>query len=160
MASSISGHTAAWAARYSSKSAGLTRRWKQMRCTVDSLRWGRGAPTATSLEVEVVDVVGVEYVGVAEEHGAVGADGVGAEFARLERIPFGPGDLPVDQGRGRVGGEVPEVLGVPQREGGHGAVLDVLAHLVGGAQAGQRDLVLELGGRQVAGRRGDAHGRG
>ena len=56
----------------------------------------------------------------------------------------------------RVRGEVAEVGRVPQRERGDGAVLDVLAHLVRRAEAGQCDLALVLRRRQVARRGRDA----
>src|SRR5690606_5702795 len=86
------------------------------------------------LEVEVADVVRVEDEGVSEEHAVVGADLERTELARLERVALGAGDLTRDECRRRECGEVAEVSRVPQREGRDGAVLDVLAHLVRGAE--------------------------
>ena len=79
-----------------------------------------------------------------------------AELAGLERVALFTGDLALDQRLRRVGGEVAEVGRVPQRERGDGAVLDVLAHLVRRAEAGQCDLALVLRGREVARRSRDA----
>ena len=74
--------------------------------------------------------------------------------------PSSPVISPVDERLRRVRGEVAEVGRVPQRERGDGAVLDVLAHLVRRAEAGQRDLALELRRREVARRSRDADRRG
>src|SRR5665647_622622 len=110
-------------------------------------------------EVELIDVVLVELVGIAEEHRVVGADGELAELAGGEGVALLAGDLTLDEGCGRVRGEVAEILGAPQRELGDGAVLDVLTHLVRGAQTGQEDLALGARRRQVASRSGDTDGR-
>ena len=87
---------------------------------------------------------------------AVGADLERAELAGLERVALFAGDLTGDQRLRGERGQVAEVGRVPQRERGDGAVLDVLAHLVRGAEAGQRDLALVLRRRQVARRGRDA----
>ncbi|GAB3084735.1 hypothetical protein GCM10027054_04080 [Isoptericola nanjingensis] len=95
---------------------------------------------------------------VAEQHGRVGVDGEVAELARGEGVALGPGDGALDHGVGGERGEVAEVLRVPERELGDRAVLDVLPHLVRRAEAGDGDLALRVGRRDVPGRGGDAHG--
>src|SRR5664279_6436168 len=110
-------------------------------------------------EVELIDVALVELVRIAEEDGVVGPNGELAERARGEGVAGLAGDVALDEGGGGVRGEVAEVSRVPQRELGDGAVLDVLTHLVRGAEASQEDLALGARRRQVASRGGDADGR-
>src|SRR5215207_459399 len=109
-------------------------------------------------EVELVDVVLVERRERPEHDLAVGADRVLAEPTGLELLALRPGDPPGGERRGGLAGEVADVLGHPQLELVDGAVLDELAHLVREPQAGQLDLALLRGRRQVARRGGDAHG--
>src|SRR5690606_17440789 len=101
---------------------------------------GRAVRADEGSEVEVVDVGGLEGERRAEDDLTVRADGPLAEPACLERLALGPGDLPGHQRGGGVGGQVAEVLGVPQGELLDGAVLDELAHLVRRAEAGEHDL--------------------
>src|ERR687894_2841653 len=137
MARSMSGQTAAWRSRYSVSRSGRTWRVKQTRGTGGAPRVGpcrrRTGPAAagpTTSEVEVVDVLGVEDRRVTEDDDAVGLDGELAQLAGLEGLALGTGDLARGERGAGVRGQVAELLGVPQREGLHGAVLHVLAHLV------------------------------
>ena len=66
---------------------------------------------------------------------AVGADRVVAEPAGLELLALLAGDAAGDERRGRLAGEIADVLGHPQLELVDGAVLDELAHLVRGSPA-------------------------
>src|SRR3954447_7575091 len=129
----MSGQTWAWRRRYSSSRSGRTWSVKQTRRTPIPL---------TGLEVELVDVVGLERVRVAQQHGAVLADGEVAELAGGELVAL----LALDEAGGergaRVGGEVAQVGRVPQRERLDRAVLDVGLHLVRGAEAGELHLAL------------------
>src|SRR5688572_27512661 len=68
------------------------------------------------LEVELVDVVLVERRQRAEHDLAVRADRVLAEAACLELLALGAGDPARGQRRGRLPGEVADVLGDPQLE--------------------------------------------
>src|SRR5262245_9141547 len=140
----MSGHTRACRAEYSSARSALTFRRKQTRC-IDS-------------EVEVVDVVLVELRRRAEDDLALLADRVLAEPARRELLALLAADLAGRQGSRRVTGEVAEVVRVPQRELGDGAVLDELTHQVRRAEPGQLHLALVRRGGQVPRGRGDAHG--
>src|SRR4051812_16561796 len=117
-----------------------------------------GAHPWLRLEVELVDVRLVEARQRAEDDLAVLADGALAELAGLERLALGAGDLARDQRGGRHAAEVADVGRVPEAELLDGPVLDELAHLVGRAQARQRDLALLGGLAQVPARGGDAHG--
>src|SRR3954469_25721777 len=162
----MSGHTAACRSRYSVRRSGRTWSVKQARGTRDSPSIAvlpppagsrpaaaggvSGTRTSTS-EVEVVDVVLVEHGGLAEDDDAVLLDRVVAEVTGGEGVALGTGDLAGGQRGAGACGQVAELLRVPQRERGDGAVLDELPHLVGGAQAGQRDLALGVGAGQVAG---------
>ena len=94
--------------------------------------------------------------GLAEQHGGVRADLEVAQVAGGEGVALLAGDVAVDQRLGGERREVAQVARVPQRELGDGAVLDVVTHLVGRAQTGQRDLALGVRGGQVASGRGDA----
>src|SRR5690606_7774333 len=133
-----------------------------------SLGFGRGFraspfgetrnPTWCRLEVELSDVLGVEAVWFPEHDGAVGTDGVAARVSCLERVALGTGALAGNERVRGVRGEVSQLLRVPQRELGNGAVLDVLPHLPRRAETGQRDLALRVRGRQVARSRGDTDG--
>src|SRR4051794_3445498 len=182
----MSGQTAACRRLYSSMRSGLTWSWKHTRrirrppawsCAV--LRdlggvswWVCASPEAPAgagshpgrhrsvvgSELELVDVRLVEDERVAEQDGVVRADGEVAELAGGELVALLAADVALDQGLARVGGQVAQVLGVPQGEGGHGAVLDVLAHLVRRAETGQRDLALGGAGGEVARGRRDADG--
>src|SRR3954463_10549979 len=89
------------------------------------------------LEVEVVDVVGLEGRQRAEHDLAVGADRVVTETAGLELLTLLAGDPAGRQRGGRLAGEVAHVLGDPELELVDRAVLDDLAHLVREAEAGQ-----------------------
>src|SRR5665647_2240554 len=51
-------------------------------------------------EIELIDVVLVELVGIAEEHRVVGVDGELAELAGGEGVALLAGDLTLDEGRG------------------------------------------------------------
>src|SRR5215213_10051536 len=113
------------------------------------------------LEVELVDVALVERRQRPEDDLAVGADRVLAEAAGLELLALLAGDAPGYERCRGLAGQVADVLRDPQLELVHGAVLDVLAHLVREAEPGQLDLALLRRGRQVARGGGDAHrGRG
>src|SRR4051794_12642702 len=94
------------------------------------------------LEVELVDVALVECRQRAEHDLAVGADRVLAETSGLELLALLAADAPGHERRGGLPGQVADVLRDPQLELVHGAVLDVLAHLVREAQPGQLDLAL------------------
>src|SRR3954451_21369354 len=163
----MSGHTCAWRCLYSSRRSRRTCSWKQTRCMSSScpVRAGpRSGPTRTDgssvrSEVELVDVRLVEHERVAEQDRAVVAHGVLAQLAAGEGVALLAGNLLVHQGLRGVGGEVAEVLGVPERELLDGAVLDVLAHLVRGAEAGHVDLPLGARGGDVGGG-GRGGGRG
>src|SRR3954451_5313967 len=132
-----------------------------------SMRWARNAARTAALsimdtpegilEVVVVDVVGVERRRWAEDHLAVLAYRAIAELARLELLALGAGDLARRERRRRVRRQVAQLARVPQRELGHRAVLDELAHLVRRAQPGQLHLSLVRRGRQVPRRGRDAH---
>ena len=76
-------------------------------------------------------------------------DLVRAELAGLERLADLAGDLAVGERGDRVAREVAEVLGVPERERLHRAVVDVLLHLARQAEAREHDLALVLRGREV-----------
>src|SRR3954449_12144435 len=113
------------------------------------------------LEVELVDVALVERRQRAEHNLAVLADRVLAETPGLELLALLAADAARDERRRGLPGEVADVLGHPQLELVHGAVLDVLAHLVREAEPGELDLALLRRRRQVARGRGHAHrGRG
>src|SRR5690349_15089830 len=114
--------------------------------------------TRRLLEVEVVDVVGLEGRQRAEHDLAVGADRVLAETAGLELLALLAGDPARGERRSGLTGEVADVLRDPQLELVDGPVLDELAHLVREAQAGQLDLALLRRLGQVARRGGHAHG--
>src|ERR1700712_1881532 len=128
--------------------------------------WGPGAGRfltgtgRTTSEVEVADVLGVEDVRLAEQHGCVGADLELAEVAGGERVTLLAGDRAIDQRGGGVGSQGAQVFRVPQGEGVDGAVGDVVAHVVRRAEPGQLDLALVVRRLQVAGGRGDADRRG
>src|SRR3954470_10961530 len=141
----MSGQTAACRSRYSASRSGRTWRVKQARGTGTSVFRGAdgAAPAAAGRkpagggrtddsEVEVVDVVLVEHGGLAEDDDAVLLDRVVAEVTGGEAVALRTGDLAGGQRGAGVGGQVAEVLRVPQREGADRAVLDELAHLVRG----------------------------
>src|SRR5262249_24532866 len=116
------------------------------------------------LELELVDVRNRERVRRPEDYlrALVGAvdDRVLAELAGRERLADLPGDLALRERRNGVASEVPEILGVPERERLHGPVVDVLLHLAWQPEARQHDLVLVFRGREVrAGRRDADRGR-
>src|SRR5436190_9788277 len=115
------------------------------------VRWWAAAPRGRGLEVELVDVGLVEDLGRAEEDLAVLADRLLAEVPGLEGLALLAGDLAGAQRRRGVGGQVAELARVPELEGLDGAVLDELAHLVGGAEPGEGDLALVGGAAEVAG---------
>src|SRR4051812_38523650 len=100
-------------------------------------------------EVELVDVGGGELSRRAEDDLAVLADGVLAELAGLELVALLSGDLPGGERGAGVRGQVTDVGRIPQRELLHGAILDVLAHLVGQTQPGDGHLALVAGGADV-----------
>src|SRR4051812_8913775 len=111
----MSGQTAAWRARYSSRRVGSTCRWKQTRVMVGSFPGGgvvpwvpvrAPGPTARRLEVEVGDVVRVEDERVSEENRGVLADRVGAELSGVELVAFSTGDGALDERLRRVSREV------------------------------------------------------
>src|SRR5690606_5084041 len=112
----------------------------------------------SSSEVVVVDVLGVEDGGRAEDDLAARADRALAELAGLELLALGSGDLAGRQRRRRVGGQVAEGLGGPQREFLDRAVLDELAYPVGGVEACQPILAPGDEGDVGAGRGGEAAG--
>src|SRR3954451_17987685 len=92
------------------------------------------------LEVEVVDVVGLERRQRAEHDLAVGADRVVAEATGGELLALLAGYLARRERDRRLAGQVADVLRDPQLELVDRAVLDELAHLVRETQAGQLDL--------------------
>src|SRR3954454_24026630 len=93
-------------------------------------------------EVELVDVALVERRQRAEHDLAVLADRVLAETPGLELLALLAADAPGHERRGGLAGEVADVLGDPELELVHRAVLHVLAHLVREAEPGQLDLAL------------------
>src|SRR5437763_1464514 len=100
------------------------------------------------LEVELVDVLDREGERRPEDHlrPSVRAldDLVRAELAGLERLADLARDRPFGERGDRVAREVAEVLGVPERERRHRAVVDVLLHLARQAEAREHDLLLVL----------------
>src|SRR5262245_28587463 len=84
------------------------------------------------LELELVDVLDRERERRAENHlrppVRSSDDLVLAELAGRVRLADLARDLAVRERRDRVAGEIPEVLGIPQLERGHGVVVDVLLH--------------------------------
>ncbi|EGJ74193.1 putative rhamnose ABC transporter, rhamnose-binding protein [Streptomyces sp. Tu6071] len=104
----------------------------------------------------VADVLGVEDGRLAEAHHAVLADRERAEVAGFEGLALLARDLPGLQRDGGVRGERAELRRVPQLEGVDRAVLDVRAHVVGGAEPGELDLALVLRAGEVLRRRLDA----
>src|SRR5207302_9749158 len=125
-------------------------------------RRGRGAPI-TALEVELVDVLDREGERRPENHlrPAVWAldDRVLAELAGGERLADLARDAAVGQRGDRVAREVPEILGVPEGERLHRAVVYVLLHLARQPEARQRDLPLVLRVGEVLRGRRDADRR-
>src|ERR671914_1228107 len=117
------------------------------------------ATVMATLEVELVDVVGVERRQRAEHDLAVGADRVLAQPPGGELLTLRAGDAPGDQRRRGLAREIADVLGHPQLELLDGAVLYELAHLIREAQPGQLDLALLRRGREIARGCGDSDRR-
>src|SRR4029077_14639712 len=121
-----------------------------------------GAPRRV-LELELVDVLDVERVRRSEDdlRLAVRApdDHVVAEFPGLEGMTDLAGDRAVGKRGDRVAGEVPEVLGVPELERRHRAVVHVRLHLARQTEACEDDLLLVLRVREVLRGRGDTDRR-
>src|ERR1700716_2358520 len=104
------------------------------------------------LEVEVVDVVGLEDEGLDEQDGCAGVDGVTAETSGGECLTRRALDLALNEQGGSVVREVAEVLDVPESALFARAVFDKSTHLVRCPKPGQRHLtylvlVLEYLGR-------------
>src|SRR5438445_12776673 len=141
-ARSISGQTASWRRRYSASWPGftfITNATRSMVCLKDA---GRHEPPRIrfTLEVQLVDVVGLEDKRGSEQDDTVGVDGVVTESARGEFLAWVALDLALHKQRRRVVGKVAEVLDIPQRELLAGAVFDEGPHQVRCAEAGQLDL--------------------
>src|SRR5690606_22771858 len=94
-------------------------------------------------EVELGDVFLGEDEGWAEEDFVA----VDLDIAEASRLEGGVAGLEgaFGEGLGGVDGEVAEVDGVPEGELADGAVLDVLAHALGGREAGEEDPVGHAG---------------
>src|SRR4051794_5156497 len=113
----------------------------------------------SDLEVEVVDVGLVEDGRRAEEHFALGADGLLTQVTGVELVALGARDRPARERRGGVAGQRAELARIPQLEAVDRAVLDEVTHLVRRAETRQLDLALVLGALQVARSGGDADRR-
>src|SRR4051812_46512625 len=100
------------------------------------------ASCSTALEIEVVDIAGIECGRRSENDLALRADGALAEFARIERLALLAADRARRERRGRIAGEIAQLVRVPQLESLHGAVLHERAHLVRRAETGHRHLAL------------------
>src|SRR5437763_4277526 len=104
-------------------------------------------PSSRSLlEVELVHVLDRERERRPEDHLRLPVraidDRVRAELAGLERLADLARDGALGKRGDRVAREVPEVIGVPEGERRHGAVVDVLLHLARQAEACEHDLLL------------------
>src|SRR5436309_1225048 len=120
-------------------------------------------PSPTALEVELVDVLDVEDERRPEDDLRLPVravdDVVRAELAGFERLADLARNGAVGERGDRVAREVPEVLGIPEGERRHGAVVDVLLHLARQAEACENDLLLVLRRREVLSGRRDTDGR-
>src|SRR6187402_347289 len=146
----MSGQTCAWRSLYSAIRSGLTWSWKHTRTSGPRVLQSFFSGSAIDSEVEIADVVCVEPVRLAEQHRVVSVDGELPEVAGGERVTLVALDVTRHErvrGPGREGAKIGRV---PERELRHGAVLDVLAHLVRGAEPGQCDLALGVRGGEVA----------
>src|SRR5450759_2140620 len=109
------------------------------------------------LEIELIDISFAKHGWRTQEYGAIGTDRLCAERASAEAISLLAGDFALNERSRRVVGEVAELAGVPERELLHGPILDVLAHLIRRAQAGQRDLAALVHRLDGAGCRCNTH---
>src|SRR6266508_3970671 len=137
---------------------------KAIACSMGAPRDAAPPSSRWLLEVELVDVLDVEDERRSEDHlrtlvRAVD-DLVGAELAGLERLADLARDGAFGERRNRVAGEVPEVMGVQERELVNGAVVELFLHLARQAEAREHDLLLVLRGREVLRGRRDPDRRG
>src|SRR5712691_11628071 len=116
-------------------------------------------PRLRALEVELVDVLDREGERRPEDHLRLPVrafdDLVLAELAGRERLADLARDRALGECGDRVARQVPEILGVPERERRHRAVVHVLLHLARQAETGERNRLLVLRGREVLRGRGD-----
>src|SRR6185436_19500332 len=121
-----------------------------------------GGPHGSFSEVELGHVLlGEQERGTEDDLRPAGAldDLVLAELAGGERLADLALDVAGGEGRGCVAREVPEILGVPEREVLERVVEEVLLHLARQTEALKHDLALVLRVREVLRRGRDANGR-
>src|SRR5688572_19730718 len=111
----MSGQTAAWRRRYSTRRSGFTCKVKQTRRTPRTVLSQAEDPQQT-LEIELVHVGRVERERLTEQYHAALAHGVLAELAGLELVARLAGDDARCERAADVRRQVAEVGRVPQRE--------------------------------------------
>src|SRR5271157_1129884 len=110
------------------------------------------------LEIELVDIGFIENGRRSKQYVAVFIDRVFAKFTGGKCVTRLALDLAAGDGIQRVDCQVAQVRGIPQGEFGGSAALNIVTHLVGGAQAGHEYFADQVCIRDSASGGGDANG--